>query len=112
MSGGEQSFPQRVYSVVRTVPEGAVTTYGDVATVLGNPRMARQVGWALSSLSDDSDVPWQRVINAQGAISFRGELGRSEEQRQRLMAEGVVFSDDGVCDLPEYRWDYPDLRPD
>ncbi len=108
----EQSFPRRVWAVVRTVPEGAVTTYGDVATVLGNPRLARQVGWALSALPEDSDVPWQRVINAQGAISFRGEFDRGEEQRQRLIAEGVRFGEDGRCDLRTYRWDYPDLRPD
>ncbi len=102
----EATFPQRVYDVVRRVPEGAVTTYGDVAAVLGNPRLARQVGYALSRLPDGTDVPWQRVINAAGGISFKGELGRAEEQRQRLIAEGVEFRPDGTCDLPAYRWGY------
>ena len=67
-----KGFHQRVYETVSQVPIGRVTTYGDVATVLGSPRVARHVGWALAALVDESNtVPWQRVINAQGRISFR-----------------------------------------
>jgi len=106
----EPTFPRRVYAVVRTVPEGAVTTYGDVASVLGNPRLARQVGFALARLPDGTDVPWQRVINAGGGISFKGELGRAEEQRQRLIAEGIEFRVDGTCELDRWRWGYPEWR--
>lgn len=104
------SFHQRVYAVVRTVPPGAITTYGDVAAALGNPRLARQVGWALSALPNDTEVPWQRVINSKGTISFRGQFGRAEEQRSRLLDEGVSFASDGSCDLANLRWWYPDLR--
>ena len=104
------SFRQRVYAVVRTVPSGALTTYGDVAAALGNPRLARQVGWALSALPSDTDVPWQRVINAKGSISFRGQFGRAEEQRIRLASEGVDFDESGRCDLENHRWWFPDLR--
>ena len=104
------SFTQRVYEVVKTVPPGAITTYGDVAAALGNPRLARQVGWALSALPSDTDVPWQRVINSKGAISFRGECGRAEEQRRLLGSEGVEFNEHGRCELEVHRWWYPDLR--
>jgi methylated-DNA-protein-cysteine methyltransferase-like protein len=106
----QASFPKRVYAVVKTVPDGAITTYGDVAAALGNPRLARQVGWALAALPSDTDVPWQRVINSKGAISFRGEFGRAEEQRRRLASEGVDFDESGRCDLEDHRWWFPDLR--
>ena len=106
----EATFPDRVYAAVRTVPEGCVTTYGDVAAALGNPRMARQVGWALSRLPADTDVPWQRVINRLGAVSFRGEVGRAGEQRAMLEAEGVGFDADDRCELQELRWFFPDYR--
>lgn len=100
-------FRARVYAVVRRVPPGFVTTYGDVATVLGSPRVARHVGYALAALQDD-DVPWQRVINAQGRISHRGDLVRAELQRRLLEAEGVAFGPDGrVADFGRRRWRFP-----
>jgi methylated-DNA-protein-cysteine methyltransferase-like protein len=102
-----KSFPRRVHAVVREVPSGYVTTYGDVAAVLGNPRMARQVGWALAALPQGTDVPWHRVINRQGAISFRGDFVRAEEQRRRLEEEGVIFDSEGFCALKDCRWRYP-----
>ena len=107
------SFPERVYAVVQTVPEGWVTTYGDVAAALGSPRAARRVGWALAALRDSpraESVPWQRVINAQGRISARGDVFRAAEQQSRLEAEGVEFTTDGRCALETIRWGYPDVR--
>jgi methylated-DNA-protein-cysteine methyltransferase-like protein len=96
-------FHDRVAAVVRTVPAGRVTTYGDVATVLGSPQVARHVGWALAAM-DRPDVPWHRVINAQGRISARGDTGRVEVQLARLVAEGVRFDDTGRADLRVFRY--------
>ena len=79
----QPGFHRRVYDLVRTVPEGFVTTYGDVATALGSPRVARHVGWALAALYED-DVPWHRVINARGRISLRDEQGRATLQHQLI----------------------------
>ena len=113
LSDRSVSWHERVHAVVRLVPAGHVTTYGDVGSVLGSPRYARQVGWALSALRDtQSDVPWQRVINAQGAVSHRGEFGRAQEQIERLEAEGVTFGADGRCALADVRWTYPRLDRD
>ena len=107
------SFHERVYAVVRLVPMGSVTTYGDVGAVMGGPRLARQVGWALAALRDDATaedhVPWHRVINARGAISHRGDFARGQEQLERLEAEGVFFGPDGRCDLPALRWPFREL---
>ena len=98
-------FHQQVYDKVREVPIGYVTTYGDVATILGSPRVARHVGWALSALMGaHTDVPWHRVINARGRISFKGQSFRAQRQRQLLEHEGIAFSDSGVINLKAYRW--------
>ena len=102
-------FNRRVYAVVRLVPSGHVTTYGDVATVLGSPRVARHVGYALAALRDDT-VPWHRVINSRGRLSFRGDTVRGQIQQSRLEAEGIDFEPNGrVRRFDERRWRFPDV---
>lgn len=98
-------FRQKVYAVVKKVPKGKVTTYGDVAGALGSRRIARQVGFALAALDDDSDsVPWQRVINASGRISLRGDAVRGTAQQRALEREGIRFDDSGrVIDFEKRR---------
>ncbi|MDA1061301.1 MAG: MGMT family protein [Chloroflexi bacterium] len=95
----------RVYAVVRLVPAGSVATYGQIAALLGSPGVARHVGYALAGASRaEEPVPWQRVINARGGISARGDLERGREQRELLEAEGVQFDERGLVDLARYRW--------
>ena len=93
-------FTERIYAVVERIPPGRVATYGDVAAVIGHPRAARQVGFALARLTPDRAqvVPWQRVINAQGMVSARGDISRADEQTRRLEQEGVRFDAAGRCD--------------
>jgi methylated-DNA-protein-cysteine methyltransferase-like protein len=98
-----EGFHERVCDVVRRVPAGRLTTYGDVAAALGSPRVARHVGWALAALRE-GDVPWHRVINAQGRISFKGDVVRGETQRRRLEAEGVAFDGADRAPLKALRW--------
>ena len=83
--------PGRVYAAVRRIPRGRVAAYGQVAALAGFPRRARQVGAALRELPDGSDVPWQRVVNAQGKVSPRAHPGGDERQRALLEREGVRF---------------------
>ena len=100
-------FWDRVYERVREVPCGRLVTYGQVAASLGSPRAARQVGYALAGLRrrpQDEDVPWQRVINAQGRISHRGDHERAAVQEALLRAEGVVFDASGRTDLEGLRY--------
>lgn len=95
----------RIHAVVRRIPQGRVATYGQVAELAGLPGRARQVGYALHALrGDDRGVPWQRVLNAQGATSPRSEPGGDLIQRQILEAEGVVFDARGRVDLERFRW--------
>jgi methylated-DNA-protein-cysteine methyltransferase-like protein len=94
----------RIYAVVRRIPRGCVATYGQVAALAGLPGHARQVGYALHDLGDDSGVPWHRVINAQGRVSLRGEPGWDAIQRQLLERERVRFDAEGRVSLPRYQW--------
>ncbi|MGH7787182.1 MAG: MGMT family protein [Candidatus Binatia bacterium] len=102
---GTPRFARAVYALVRTVPRGRVVTYGQVAALLGHPRAARAVGTALSNLPVGLArlVPWQRVINAAGRISIRGDIQRPDLQRELLELEGVPFKG-GRVDLARFRW--------
>lgn len=103
---------RRIYRVVERIPVGRVATYGQVAALAGLPRHARQVGYALAALPDETNVPWQRVVNARGEVSLRaaGDLGRSGFQRHLLEEEGVVFDLYGQIDLDRFGW-APRARP-
>ncbi len=100
----DEGFREAVLRVVRSVPAGKVTTYGEVAILAGRPNHARQVGAILYGLRDSEvdDVPWQRVINAGGGISTY-KVGSGELQVALLRSEGVEVTDDRV-DLRRYRW--------
>jgi methylated-DNA-protein-cysteine methyltransferase-like protein len=102
-------FYTAVYRLVTKIPKGKVVTYGQVAALLGVPRAPRAVGTALRNLPPplSKKVPWQRVVNASGGISFRGDVIRVEEQRWLLEDEGIEFSRHGKVDLKKYRWAGP-----
>ena len=101
------SLFDEVYRVVAMIPQGRVATYGQIAAHLGNPRAARTVGWALSSLPSGMDVPWHRVINSQGRISGSSQGYRAHEQMALLEEEGIVFDESGRIDLDECGWEPP-----
>lgn len=97
-------FYHRIYRVVRHIPKGRVATYGLVARLAGRPGAARTVGWALSALPDDADVPWWRVLNAAGRISLSGSDHGSVVQRALLLRERVKFSPGGSVNLAVFGW--------
>ncbi len=96
-----------MWAFVCGTPRGRVVTYGQVALELGAPAAARAVGYALRALPPDTEVPWWRVINAQGGISLRGRGAGADLQRARLEAEGVTFDAEDRVDLRAFRW-WPD----
>lgn len=112
MSTNTREAYAKIYAVIRRIPPGKVATYGQIAALAGLPGRARQVGASLRDLPDGSDVPWQRVINAQGTISARpGHLGVAEGyQRHLLEEEGIEFNASGRTDLERFRWD-PEAVP-
>jgi methylated-DNA-protein-cysteine methyltransferase-like protein len=94
----------RIHAVVRRIPRGRVVTYGQVAELAGMAGHARQVGYALHALSEEDEVPWQRVVNARGEVSSRSEPHAESIQRQLLEREGVRFDLRGRIDLERYAW--------
>lgn len=99
----------RIYAIVRRIPHGRVATYGQIAAIEGNSS-ARMVGYAMAALSGpDPAVPWQRVLNATGAVSERSGGGGTSRQRRALEAEGVVFDASGRIDFDTAGWDGPDI---
>jgi methylated-DNA-protein-cysteine methyltransferase-like protein len=99
------SFDQRVYAAVARIPHGRLATYGQVAELIGAYGCARQVGWALRRLPLPSEVPWHRVVNAQGRISFNpSREGSDWIQRELLLAEGIAVDGEGRLPLGRYLW--------
>lgn len=98
------NFYNDIYTIVKLIPEGSVATYGQVARLAGRPNAARQVGYALAALQDDNDVPWHRVVNAQGKISHRATPGRENVQQILLESEDVEFGFQNMIDLNRYQW--------
>lgn len=95
---------ERIYAVVRRIPEGRVATYGQVARLAGLGGHARLVGYALSALHDEGSVPWHRVINSRGEVSPRRDRYYEELQRALLEREGVRADERGRLSLRRYRW--------
>ena len=101
---------QMVWHAVRAIPEGSVATYGDVARAAGLPGLARFVGYALRQLSEDSTLPWHRVVNSQGKLSLPLGSEGYREQKERLLAEGIRFNNERIS-LKQFRWrDIPTRR--
>ncbi len=94
-----------ILATVQSIPAGKVATYGQIATLADLPGRARLVGTVLNKLPQDSGVPWHRVVNAKGEISFRGDGESVTEQEILLTEEGVELSPQGRIRLGEYRWE-------
>jgi methylated-DNA-protein-cysteine methyltransferase-like protein len=107
-AGREEGFGrvgtyERIWETVRQIPKGLVATYGEVAAEAGFPGQARMVGYALHALPPGSGVPWQRVINAMGKISFPSGSEAYTRQKDLLRKEGIVFRGDRI-DRRRFGW--------
>lgn len=97
-------FFAAVYSLVRRIPRGKVATYGQVARLLGAPRSARVVGWAMHGNPHGPRVPWQRVVQRGGSLSPTVCPPDPGRQRRLLEREGVTFLLDGRIDMTVHQW--------
>lgn len=98
-----QEYKDRILQTIAAIPHGHVCTYGKVAQLAGLPRHARFVGTLLKHLPSGSKIPWHRVINSQGRISFPEGSDAFAKQVQRLEAEGVILSG-RKYNLRHYLW--------
>ncbi|MBE6782219.1 MAG: MGMT family protein [Ruminococcaceae bacterium] len=93
---------EKIYETVCAIPKGKVATYGQIATLAGNPRWARVVGYALHNNPAPGVIPCHRVVNREGRVAEKFAFGGGEIQRQLLEEEGVVFEQDGHIDLKKF----------
>ncbi len=95
----------RIYAIVKQIPPGKVATYGQIADLAGLYGKARLVGYALFRVDINKDIPWHRVINAKGEISYSFQRqGGDYFQKVLLEEEGIIFDNNGKIDLNKYRW--------
>ena len=94
---------QQIYEIVCMIPCGKVATYGQIAMLLGNPRMSRVVGYALHVNPDPDNIPCYRVVNKQGEVSRAFAFGGGNRQRELLEKEGIEFIGEKV-DMEKYLW--------
>ncbi|MEZ5491419.1 MAG: MGMT family protein [Gammaproteobacteria bacterium] len=98
---------ERIWQAVHSIPPGRVATYGQVARLAGLPGYARYVGTVLKNLPRGSRLPWHRVVNARGCLSFPSHSSKHQQQQQLLEAEGILFID-GRLSLSQYGVDQSD----
>ena len=89
-----------IYDVVRKIPRGCVATYGQIATLAGNPRWSCVVGYALHVNPEPGVIPCHRVVNAAGRTA-----PHFFEQCALLEDEGVEFKENGTVDMKKYKWE-------
>ena len=99
---------QRIWNIVAAIPPGKVASYGQVAELAGLGRGARRVGPALGRAPNRMQLPWYRVLNAQGRIAIPKSSSSHDEQIRLLTDEGIVVND-GRVDMSRYRWE-PNLE--
>lgn len=92
-----------IYNLITLIPPGKVATYGQIAELLGDSRLARVVGNALHANPDPQVIPCHRVVNAKGQLAEHYAFGGAAAQAEKLAAEGVP-SRGGKVDLEKYQW--------
>ena len=97
------TFFERVWQVVAEIPVGKVTTYGHIATYLGKKGAARTVGWAMGA-APGAELPCHRVVSQKGILSAKNRFATPHLMEERLLAEGITFSEDGRIDMKKHLW--------
>ena len=101
----EESFFEKVYRIVRLIPEGRVTSYGAIAKHLGAVRGARMVGWAMNASHNDESVPAHRVVNRKGLLTGKHHFRGTKLMQQLLENEGIEIEENQIKNLEKYFWD-------
>lgn len=100
------NFSQKVFTVVKKIPKGKVVSYGQIASMVGSPKTARQVGWTLRTLDiTNMSIPWWRVVNQKGFLSIKGNFTATKNlQKSLLEKEGVKVSEGYILNMKKYNW--------
>jgi methylated-DNA-protein-cysteine methyltransferase-like protein len=108
LKSNNDNFFERVYEIVRQIPEGKVTSYGAIAKALGAARSARMVGWAMNASHNLEDVPAHRVVNRNGMLTGKHHFEGTNLMQQLLESEGVKIIDNKIVDFDKFIW-YPSV---
>lgn len=104
LSEANADFFERVYEVVKLIPEGRVTSYGAIAEYLGAKRSSRMVGWAMNAAHTQPGLPAHRVVNRDGMLTGKMHFGHPDEMENRLRKEGIAVENDRVVDFKNLVW--------
>lgn len=107
MSSKSEDFFKKVYALVRLIPEGKVTTYGEIAKALGAPKSSRVVGYAMNNSHQLDDVPAHRVVNRIGVLTGKHHFSSSDAMQQLLEEEGISIKNDQVENFEQHLWKLP-----
>lgn len=105
MPKADQNFFEKVYQVVRQIPEGRVTSYGAIARCIGSPQSSRMVGWAMNASHNIEDVPAHRVVNRLGLLTGKHHFDGTNLMQQLLENEGVEVIDNQIQGFDKIFWD-------
>ena len=106
MSNKEKvDFFENVYSVVKKIPFGKVTTYGAIAKYLGSSKSARVVGWAMNASHLNKDIPAHRVVNRKGLLTGKHHFDGTNLMQQLLESEGIIIIENQIQELEKVFWD-------
>ncbi len=100
----DKSFYERVLDIVQLIPYGKVTTYGHIASYLGNKRSARMVGWVLNKQKNNKEIPAHRVVNKQGLLTGKIHFEGINLMQELLENEGIIIHQNKIKDLQNYLW--------
>ena len=95
----KNDFFDKVYNVVRQIPEGKVTSYGAIANYLGVKKSARLVGWAMNASHGDNSIPAHRVVNRIGLLTGKHHFGGTKIMQQLLENEGIIIKENKILNL-------------
>ena len=101
----KNDFFDKVYKVVRQIPEGKVTSYGAIASYLGAKKSARLVGWAMNASHGDDSIPAHRVVNRVGLLTGKHHFGGTKVMQQLLENEGIEIKANKIQNLENFFWD-------
>ena len=105
LKSNNDNFFERVYEIVRQIPEGKVTSYGAIAKALGAARSARMVGWAMNASHNLEDVPAHRVVNRIGMLSGKHHFEGTNLMQQLLENEGILVVNNQIIDFEKHFWE-------
>lgn len=103
MSQSAESNREKIWQIVHQIPRGKVASYGQVAKLADLPGYARYVGATMKKLPEGSKLPWHRVVNSQGKLSFPRDSQKYQTQKKMLESEGIVFIN-GRFPMGKYAW--------